>query len=125
LMALLARRGRPLSTLLASLPRTFATPELRRECPDEKKFSVVAGPLKNLRDQGLVFNDIDGIRVEFSDGWGLVRASNTQPALVLRFEAETPERKTEIQETLTRALAQTMEQEGLDPALAHQEASHT
>ncbi len=125
LMALLAGRGRPLSTLLATLPRSFSTPELRRECPDEKKFLVVDRLKGLLREQGLFFNDIDGIRVEFSDGWGLVRASNTQPALVLRFEASTPERKMEIQETLTRALAQTLEQEGLDPALAHQDASHS
>ncbi|EQD24228.1 MAG: hypothetical protein D084_Lepto4C00525G0002 [Leptospirillum sp. Group IV 'UBA BS'] len=121
LMALLARRGRPLSTLLESLPRTFSTPELRRECPDEKKFAVVDRLKHLLKDQGLSFNDIDGIRVEFSDGWGLVRASNTQPALVLRFEAETPGRKREIQDRLTLALAQAMTQEGLDPSMAGHE----
>ncbi len=123
LMALLARSGRPLSAMLSSLPRTFATPELRRECPDDRKFAVVNRLKELLRGEGVSFNDIDGVRVSYPDGWGLVRASNTQPALVLRFEAETPERRREIEEGLTRTLARAMKGEGLDPALAGQDLS--
>ena len=124
LMALVARSGAPLSALLSSLPRTFSTPELRRFCPDEKKFEVVERLKSLLRDKEVSFNDIDGIRSEFKDGWGLVRASNTQPALVLRFEANTSGRMKEIQEMITASLAVAMESEGLDPSLAGQDLSH-
>ena len=121
LMALLARKGEPLSTLLASLPRTFATPELRRDCPDDRKFAVVGQLKELLKKEGISYNDIDGVRVSYPDGWGLIRASNTQPALVLRFEANTPERRQEIEESLSRTLALAMEREGLDPSRARRD----
>ena len=124
LMALVARKGRPLAEMVAEFPRTFSTPELRRECPDEKKFAVVERLRERLSTKNLEINTIDGIRVEFSDGWGLVRASNTQPALVLRFEGATPARLSEIRDLLTGELARAMESEGLDPALATRDASH-
>ena len=124
LMALVARRGRPLAEMVAGFPRTFSTPELRRECPDEKKFAVVERLKERLSTRNLEINAIDGIRVEFPDGWGLVRASNTQPALVLRFEGATPSRLAEIRDLLTGELARAMEGEGLDPALATRDASH-
>ncbi len=123
LMALLARSGRPLSSLLSALPKTYSTPELRRFCPDELKFPVVERLKSLLKSQGVAFIDIDGIRAEFSDGWGLVRASNTQPALVLRFEAESPGRMSEIRALLTSALSQAMKSEGLEPSLAEQDLS--
>ena len=78
-----------------SIPHYFATPETRLACPDDRKFEVVAALQREFAGRYRVI-DIDGARVEFGDGWGLVRASNTQPALVVRFEARTPERLEQI-----------------------------
>ncbi len=75
-----------LSRTLADLPKTFATPELRFDCPEEKKFALVDRAVKYFSSRYPV-NNIDGVRMTFANGWGLVRASNTQPILVLRFEA--------------------------------------
>jgi len=86
LIEILAKAGRPLSTLLADLPPTVSTPEIRVDCPDDVKFRVVEEAKKQLAREHKII-DIDGVRVLFPDGWGLIRASNTQPALVLRFEA--------------------------------------
>ena len=86
LVEILAKAGRPLSTLLADLPPTVSTPEIRVDCPDEVKFQVVEEAKKQLAREHKII-DIDGVRVLFPEGWGLIRASNTQPALVLRFEA--------------------------------------
>src|SRR5881296_4764360 len=86
LVEILAKAGRPLSTLLTDLPHTVSTPEIRVECPDDVKFQVVEEAKKQLARTHKII-DIDGVRVLFPDGWGLIRASNTQPALVLRFEA--------------------------------------
>ena len=96
LLELVSRTDRPVSSLLADVPRTFSTPEIRVDCPEEKKFEVVrrAQEFFAARYQAVT---VDGVRVTFPDGWGLVRASNTQPLLVLRFEAKTPERLAEIQ----------------------------
>jgi phosphomannomutase / phosphoglucomutase len=75
-----------LSALLADLPRTSATPEIRVDCTEERKFALVAEAAKHFATRYPV-NTIDGVRMTFPKGWGLVRASNTQPILVLRFEA--------------------------------------
>jgi phosphomannomutase/phosphoglucomutase len=75
-----------LSPLLADLPRTFATPEIRLECPEERKFGLVSRAARHFASKYPV-NTMDGVRMTFPKGWGLVRASNTQPILVLRFEA--------------------------------------
>jgi phosphomannomutase/phosphoglucomutase len=90
LMEIVANSGRPLSYQLADLPPTVVTPEIRFDCPDELKFAVVADVVAVLRARHKI-EDIDGVRVLFPHGWGLVRASNTQPILVMRFEATTPE----------------------------------
>lgn len=95
LLEILADSGQNLSTLLADVPQTITTPEIRVECPDNVKFKVVAQVTDYFRKNYNVI-DIDGVRVLFDDGWGLVRASNTQPALVLRFEAMTAARLAEI-----------------------------
>ena len=89
LLELLSRTDAPMSSLLADVPKTFSTPELRVDCPEDKKFELVrrAQEFFKARYQAVT---VDGVRVVFPDGWGLVRASNTQPILVLRFEAETP-----------------------------------
>ncbi len=76
--------------LLADLPKTFATPEIRVDCPDDEKFPLVERAAKYFAARYPV-NTIDGVRISFADGWGLLRASNTQPVLVLRFEATSPE----------------------------------
>ena len=94
LLEMLADEERSLSELLDELPKTYATPEIRFACPDERKFEVVRRVLDHYRHGDVL--DIDGARVRFPGGWGLVRASNTQPALVLRFEADSPGRLAEI-----------------------------
>lgn len=86
LFEILAREERPLSALLADLPPVVFTPEIRVECPDEVKFEVVERVAKIVRPKALEVIDVDGVRARFDGGWGLVRASNTQPVLVLRFE---------------------------------------
>jgi len=95
LVQILSRTDKSLSQLLSDIPKTYTTPEIRLECPDDKKFSIVK-KLKEYFDENYDTLDIDGVRVVFKDGWGLVRPSNTQPVLVLRFEAETPKRLAEI-----------------------------
>jgi phosphomannomutase/phosphoglucomutase len=79
-----------LARLLADLPETFATPELRVDCPDDVKFGIVDRATAYFSDRYKV-NTIDGVRIAFPEGWGLLRSSNTQPVLVLRFEATSPE----------------------------------
>jgi phosphomannomutase/phosphoglucomutase len=91
LVELLSKTDRKLSQLLDDVPKTFITPEIRVDCPDEIKFKVVEKVKEELRKDYPII-DVDGVRVKFEDGWGLVRASNTQPALVLRFEALTEKR---------------------------------
>src|SRR6476661_3120870 len=91
LLRYVAASGKTFADLVDSIPHYFATPETRLACPDDRKFEVVAALQREFAGRYRVI-DIDGARVEFGDGWGLVRASNTQPALVVRFEARTPER---------------------------------
>lgn len=95
--------------LLKDLPPSFCTPEIRMECADEKKFEVVSRAKKQLEAKGYHVNPIDGARVEFEDGWGLVRASNTQAVLVLRFEATSERRlkeiKSEIESTVNQIIS--------------------
>ena len=95
LLEIISKTGKKVSELLEGIPPAFTTPEIRVDCPEEIKFKVVAKVKEELK-KGYEVVDIDGVRIEFPDGWGLVRASNTQPALVLRFEAETKERLEEI-----------------------------
>jgi phosphomannomutase/phosphoglucomutase len=90
LMEIVAQSGQPLSAQLADLPPTFTTPEIRVDCADDLKFEVVRRVTEHFRQTHSIL-DVDGVRVLFPEGWGLVRASNTQPVLVLRFEASTPE----------------------------------
>ncbi|HUQ95896.1 MAG TPA: phosphomannomutase/phosphoglucomutase [Bryobacteraceae bacterium] len=87
LIEIVASSGKALSAQLAGLPQMVSTPEIRVDCPDEVKFEVVARVAEHFRKIRPMV-DIDGVRVLFDKGWGLVRASNTQPVLVMRFEAE-------------------------------------
>ena len=103
LLEILSHTGKKVSELLADVPQTFSTPEIRVECPDDKKFSVVKAVTEHFRKLYNII-DIDGVRVLFDDGWGLVRASNTQPVLVLRFEALSEKRLKEIRAIVESAL---------------------
>ena len=96
LLEILTRKGKRVKELLADIPRMVNTPEIRMDCPDEKKFQVVEDLVEDFKKEYQVI-DVDGARVLFDGGWGLVRASNTQPVLVLRFEARDEKRLDEIQ----------------------------
>lgn len=104
LMRIMTRANKPLSDLLLDIPKYYSSPELHAFCPDDKKFDVVAAIREKWRSQYEKIIDIDGVRVPFLDGWILARASNTQPALIVRAEGKTLELKDKylkiIQETL-------------------------
>ena len=99
LVEILSHVEGPLSSLLDGVPQTHATPELRLDCADDLKFDVVDRAVRHFKALYPV-NDIDGARIEFEGGWGLIRASNTQPVIVLRAEADTEEVLQQIRETL-------------------------
>jgi phosphomannomutase/phosphoglucomutase len=88
LLELIARKDVPFSQLLSDVPRTYSSPEIRKDFPDEKKFAAVEKAKEKLRKHGRTI-EVDGVRVIVSGGWGLIRASNTQPLLVLRYESQT------------------------------------
>jgi phosphomannomutase / phosphoglucomutase len=97
LLRILADADASVSGLLADVPRFVSTPEIRVEVEEERKFGIVEDAVKHFRARHDVI-DVDGVRVLFGDGWGLVRASNTQPVLVMRFEARSAERLAEIRD---------------------------
>jgi phosphomannomutase/phosphoglucomutase len=107
LLELLSRGGQTLAELADELPVMINTPELRIDCPDDHKFALVAAVTERLRADPAVTSvvNIDGVRAKFADGWGLVRASNTQPALVMRCEASTAERLAAIKVAIEAHLA--------------------
>ncbi len=104
LLRILSNTDRPLSALLADVPRYPITPEVRVDCPDDRKFAVVAAIVEEFK-KGHEVIDVDGARVLFGDGWGLVRASNTQPVLVVRAEATSPDALRRIKQAIADALA--------------------
>jgi len=108
LLEILSKTGKKISELLEGIPQTFITPEIRVECPDDIKFQIVEQATEYFRQEYHVV-DVDGMRITFSDGWGLVRASNTQPALVLRFEAASQERLGEIRGMVEAKVKELME----------------
>jgi phosphomannomutase / phosphoglucomutase len=95
LLRIVADSGRTVRELLADVPEFVSTPEIRVECGDDRKFELVQRAVAHFTARHEV-NDVDGVRVLFGDGWGLIRASNTQPILVTRFEARTAARLAEI-----------------------------
>lgn len=95
LIEILCQEARPLAQLLWGLPKVYNSPEIRMECSDEEKFELVA-KVKQYFESRYDVIAVDGVRVTFPSGWGLVRASNTQPAIVMRFEADSPEKLEEI-----------------------------
>ena len=109
LMEIVAQSAEPLSAQLAGLPATVATPEIRVDCADDRKFEVVRRVKEKFKKTHQIL-DVDGVRILFPQGWGLVRASNTQPVLVLRFEASTPELLAQYQQEVESALARAVAQ---------------
>ncbi len=103
LLEIVANSGKPLSAQTDGLPKMYSTPEIRVDCPDELKFDLVRRMVERFRKTHQVV-DIDGVRVLFEKGWGLVRASNTQPVLVMRFEAPSPELVKQYQLEMETAL---------------------
>ena len=103
LLEILSRTGKTIGQLLEDVPKSYSTPEIRVECPDAKKFELVDKIKDEFRKQYKII-DVDGVRIVFDDGWGLVRASNTQPVLVLRFESQSKERLEEIRNIVERAI---------------------
>jgi len=104
LLTIVGRQRYGLAALLADVPETFATPEIRVDCADDRKFEVVAEAARWFAARYPV-NTIDGVRMTFPKGWGLIRASNTQPVLVLRFEATSAEARDAYQAEVMEWLA--------------------
>jgi phosphomannomutase/phosphoglucomutase len=88
LLQRIAESGKTLAQLNADLPTLYATPEYRPHCPDDDKQTVIKGIAQQLASKG-VGETVDGFRLEFENGWGILRASNTEPVLSLRFEGKT------------------------------------
>jgi phosphomannomutase/phosphoglucomutase len=104
LLEILSQSQKTIPELLSDVPKTFTTPEIRINCPDDRKFPLVERVRESFRKEYPIV-DVDGVRVLFPDGWGLVRASNTQPVLVLRFEARSAERLQEIRTLVENRVA--------------------
>lgn len=104
LLRIISGSGKGLSQLLSDVPKTYATPEIRIECPEEKKLHYVEKAKTYFESSGHKFIDVDGVRVQFEDGWGLVRASNTGPELIVRCEAKTPEKLEEIKREIAESV---------------------
>ena len=104
LLEILKKKGEPyrVGRLLEGVPETFSTPEIRVDCPDDRKFTIAPKMKEAFREYPVI--DIDGVRINFPEGWGLIRASNTQPALVLRFEATDEASLKKIQTTVEAEL---------------------
>ena len=105
LLRIIADTGKSIKQMMSDVPRFVSTPELRVDCADEKKFGVVAAAQKHFAAEHDVI-EVDGVRVLFGDGWGLIRASNTQPVLVMRFEARTQTHLNSIREEMEGWLRQ-------------------
>jgi phosphomannomutase/phosphoglucomutase len=107
LLEIVATEDKPVSRYLEDWPKLYNTPEIRVECPDGIKFDVVAKVRDRFRAKYRVV-DVDGMRVIMPGGWGLLRASNTQPVVVMRFEADSEERLGQIRGEVELALKETV-----------------
>lgn len=105
IVEIVSKSDQTMSDHLKDWPTTYSTPEIRVDCPEALKAEVVHKAVEYFSSKFDAI-DIDGVRAVFPDGWGLLRASNTQPVLVLRFEAETPERRDEIKAMFDEKLAE-------------------
>jgi phosphomannomutase len=106
LLGILGNTGESLAEIADRLPATFNTPELRIDCDEARKFAIVRDIAQRLRQRGAEIIDIDGVRVKNSDGWWLVRASNTQAVIVARAEAATPQALARLKAEITQELAE-------------------
>ncbi len=104
LLEILSRSDSTMSGLLSDIPKTIMTPEIRLDSDDNKKFEIVKRVTEYFKKAGYKVVDVDGVRIIFDDGFGLIRASNTQPALVQRYEASSEERLKEIMELMQSKL---------------------
>ncbi|UCD57502.1 MAG: phosphomannomutase/phosphoglucomutase [Candidatus Hydrogenedentota bacterium] len=109
LLEIISKSKIPLSEMLSDVPKMYSTPEIRTECPEKIKFEVVEEITEYFKGNNYDVVDVDGARVTFDDGWGLVRASNTQPILVLRFEATSEKRLGEIRNLIEDKLNRVLE----------------
>lgn len=107
LLDYLAKTNEPISVMLSNLPQRYSTPELRVDCDDGRKFDIVARAVEHFSSKYETLN-IDGVRISFADGWGLIRASNTQPVLVMRFEAGSEEGLQSYRDEVEKWLASEM-----------------
>jgi len=105
LLEILSQSAKRIPHLRSDVPKAFNTPEIRVDCPDDQKFELVERVKESFRKEYPIV-DVDGVRVLFPNGWGLVRASNTQPALVLRFEGKSPEGLREIRALVESRVAE-------------------
>ncbi|MBI4272295.1 phosphomannomutase/phosphoglucomutase, partial [Candidatus Uhrbacteria bacterium] len=96
LIEFLSTKTESLSEIVSTIPFYYSTAEIEADCADKEKYSVVEKLTSEFKEEGFKVIDINGARVVFEDGWGLVRASSNLPKLVLRFEAKTRERLAEI-----------------------------
>jgi len=108
LLEIIARSDKPIGRMLEDWPKLYNTPEIRQECADEIKFKVVEKVRDRFRDRYRVV-DVDGMRVIMPGGWGLLRASNTQPVVVMRFEAESEDRLVEIRSEVEKILREVLD----------------
>jgi len=111
LLEIVSQSGKPLSHQLAGIPKLVSTPELRIDCPDDLKFKVVARVAELVKRRREIV-EVDGVRVPFEGGWGLVRASNTQPVLVTRFEATSKELLDKYRQELEEIVEQAKKEVG-------------
>ena len=98
IIEMLTNTNESISELLSNIPKYYNTPEIKVDCPDEKKKMVIDKVKEYVTSKGITFNDIDGVRIDFNDGFALIRQSNTTPALTLRFEKQTKEDLKQIQD---------------------------
>jgi len=104
LLRIISNSGRTLNELLSDVPKTYATPEIRVECPEEEKSSYVERARTYFKEKGYQILEVDGVRVSFGNGWGLVRASNTGPELIVRCESKTEDGLEEIRREIFRSI---------------------
>jgi len=109
LLEIVSNSSQGVAQMLSDVPPTVVTPEIRVQCDDDKKFEVVEKVRRHFKERRQVI-DVDGARILFPNGWGLVRASNTQDVLVLRFEAQDQASleaiRAEVEEQVRRAMDQ-------------------
>lgn len=105
LMRILSSTDKSLSELLSDVPKTYSTPEIRIKCEEDQKFSFVEKAKEYFKKNNYEIIDVDGVRVKFKNGWGLVRASNTGPELIVRCEAQTQEDLIKIKDEISNSIS--------------------